>query len=131
MGSRRDLRAVLWFVALTFGLTWLLWATLWLPGAAENRFLVPIRYYLWAWLRPVAGTIASQSYGPLESLPPLRRAHRLPSLTRQDAKAQREPQRELSAASFAFGWVKIPYPSPGKTILCLLLCQISCSVFAS
>jgi uncharacterized protein len=95
MDSRRDLRAVLWFVALAFGLTWLLWATLWLPGAAENRLhallaatlgmwvpglvalfltrrylreslrtmaigrLGAIRYYLWAWLLPVAGTVAS------------------------------------------------------------------------
>jgi hypothetical protein len=95
MGSRRDFRAALWFLGLTFGLTWLPWATLWQLDATENRllgFLVPVvgmwvpglvalfltrrylreslrttaidrlgpkRYYVWAWLLPVAGTVAS------------------------------------------------------------------------
>lgn len=40
MAVQRDFRGVLWFVGLTFGLTWALWSTLWLPAVGDNRYLV-------------------------------------------------------------------------------------------
>jgi uncharacterized protein len=91
----RHLRAVVWFLVLTFGLTWLLWSPLWLglvglqsiqgvclgafgmwmPGLSailvlrlflrESIRTTTIdrlgrkRYYLWAWLLPLAGTLVS------------------------------------------------------------------------
>jgi uncharacterized protein len=87
--------AVLWFLGLTFALTWALWGVLWIPAIGENRILPTVvvipgmwipglcallvthfllreklattavarlgrmPYYLWAWLLPVAGTLAS------------------------------------------------------------------------
>jgi membrane protease YdiL (CAAX protease family) len=87
-------RSVATFLALTFGLTWALWATLWIPAIGGNRILAfvvvapamwipglcalavthfqlreswrtttlnrlgPKRYYLWAWLLPLVGTLA-------------------------------------------------------------------------
>jgi membrane protease YdiL (CAAX protease family) len=95
MGTQRAAWAVGWFTGLTFALTWLLWAPLWLDDLSDNKLLAtmlpaigmwipglaaflitkkylgeslrttaigqlgPKRYYLWAWLLPVVGTLAS------------------------------------------------------------------------
>lgn len=40
MSTRRDLRAVVWFLVLNFGLTWALWSTLWLPGLRKHALLM-------------------------------------------------------------------------------------------
>lgn len=93
MNNRPQINVVVWFVVLTFSLTWLLWGTvylikdhlngfyviaiglgMWGPGLAAilvTRFVLgeslrtttvnrlgQLRYYLWAWFVPVAGTIA-------------------------------------------------------------------------
>ncbi|MFQ5858257.1 MAG: lysostaphin resistance A-like protein [Anaerolineae bacterium] len=39
MNAQRNFRVVLWFVALTFGLTWALWSLLWLPAIGGNRLM--------------------------------------------------------------------------------------------
>ena len=95
MDRRRQLNAVICFVALTFATVWALWSPLflgvvalkspigialaavgmWGPGVAAlvvTRFVLreplrttaigrlgPLRYYAWAWLIPVVGTLAA------------------------------------------------------------------------
>src|SRR5262245_51567006 len=55
MAPERAGRAIFWFVGLTFGITWLLWSALWLPGAGENRVFATLAPAVGMW---VPGLIA-------------------------------------------------------------------------
>ncbi len=49
MQSRRDLQAVLWFLVLTFGLTWTLWGAVWALGCDRRSPLWPFLIGLGMW----------------------------------------------------------------------------------